>query len=324
MVDTEAIKKIADSLNEPSPAMVTQTFAMAPLAAEQGGSTQPAPPVAPPAPEPPPSPFLLTEDPPAETQQAPLAPPRQPQAPGAMEKLRDMMDRLRQQPGQVPSSPTPDVHLNGNGVAARLANVMEPGASAQERFEALKAEAASAISTSHTLDYGRIGNVVRLAGKRFPLVRYDELALPGLANRSIARWTLPGMEILFGLGALVDMGYWKSVIDLAGHRLSQFRQEAGENAPSTRVKILVPKSEQDAIAWTSLLSSQVLPEQLRAYLEPLHLDPRSLASLYATQSLIQEAENGSLQVSPPHLMSIVTKELDFLWKRVTRTPVQYS
>ncbi|MBL9115956.1 MAG: hypothetical protein JNJ83_13195 [Verrucomicrobiaceae bacterium] len=321
LVDTEAIKKIADSLKEPTPAMVTQTFAMAPLSVEQGGSMQSPPSVTSPPPEPPPSPFLLADDPSTDIAEPTHTPPQQPQAPGAMEKLRDMMDRLRQLPNQSPPEGT---QANGTGVAARLANVMEPGTSAQDRFEALKAEAASVIGTSHSLDYSRIGDVVRLAGKRFPLVRYDELALPGLANRSIARWTLPGMEILFGLGALVDMGYWKSVIDLAGHRLSQFKQEAGDTPPNTRIKILVPKSEHDTLAWTSLLSSQVLPEHLRAYLDPLHLDPRSLASLYATQSLIHEAENGSLQVSPPHLMSIVTKELDFLWKRVTRTPLQYS
>jgi hypothetical protein len=87
-----------------------------------------------------------------------------------------------------------------------------------------------------------------------------------------------------------------------------------------RLKIIVPKGEQDALSWTALLAGQTIPESLRPHLEPLHLDTRSLASVYATRKLITEAESGALAVSPTHLMGIVTRELDFFWKRVTRSP----
>jgi hypothetical protein len=314
-LDTEAIQRMAESLSEPTPAMVRQTFAPAPLAAHQGGTTQlPAsqPDSEPPAPEP----FLLDDEGPIVS----LAQPGQPQAPGAMEKLRDMMERLRQQPAPATSAPELAVPVVSS-VAARLANVMEPGPSAQSRFEELRLEAAAEVAPSVPLDYGRIAEVIRLAGRRFPLVRYDDFFLPNLTNRTVPRWSIPGMEVLFGLSPLTDTAYWHTLAEVACLRISHLQQESAQHNGAVRLKVIVPKSEQDTLAWTALQSNQSLPYVFRAQVEPMHLDPRSLASLYATQRLIQEAESGVLQVSPPHLMSIVTRELDFLWKRVTRSPV---
>jgi hypothetical protein len=89
-----------------------------------------------------------------------------------------------------------------------------------------------------------------------------------------------------------------------------------------QLKVVVCKGEQDTLSWTSLLGGKAIPSGARPLMEPMHLDTHRLASLYASRQLIHEAESGSLSVSPTHLMSIVTRELDFFWKRVTRAPGQ--
>ena len=208
-----------------------------------------------------------------------------------------------------------------NGVAARLASVLTPSsASAQERFEELRAQMA-ADSMHRPLDLTKVSDIVRLAGKRFPLVRYDEAPMNGLPGRNLARWTLPGLEILFGLGSFSDFAYWRSLSEMALGRLAGILDEATQTQTNpSRLKVVVPKTDLDTLAWTSLLSGPAISPALHSHIEALHLDPRSLASLYATRQLITEAESGTLSVSPAHLMNVVTRELDFFWKRVTRSP----
>lgn len=325
-LDAEAMQKMAGGLVEPRPAMMRTPFSATPLGASEGGSTQSE--VAPPAS--PPEPFL-TEHPIAPDQ------PRQPTGPGAMARLREMMDRLRQAPESVPppsaqalppatpqnAGPITQAMTGGsNGVAARLATVLAPGAaSAQERFDELRSQLAP-DAMHRPLDLTKVRDIVRLAGKRFPLVRYDETPLNGQVGSSLACWTLPGLEILFGLGSFSDTAYWSSVSAHALGRLAALNQEAaGSSAPPTRLKLVVPKTDLDTLAWTALLSGPALDPALRPHIEALHLDGRSLVSLYATRQLITEAESGVMSISPSHLMNVVTRELDFFWKRVTRAPV---
>lgn len=324
-IDAEAMQKIAGGLIEPRPAMMSRPFAASPLGASEGGSTQREP-----QPAPAPQPLLL--DSPAALDQ-----PKQPTGPGAMEKLREMMDRLRQVPAvntaAKPSLPAPSIPANAgpitaamtggsNGVAARLATVMTAGtSSAQERFDELRAQVAT-DAMHRPLDLAKVTDIVRLAGKRFPLVRYDETPLGTTADRKLSRWTLPGLEILFGLGSFNDTGYWRNVSEFAEGRLSTLSQDAANNAsPPVRLKLVVPKTDIDSLGWTGLLSGSAIAPALHPHIEALHLDGRSLASLYATRQLITEAESGTLSVSPSHLMNVVTRELDFFWKRVTRAPM---
>jgi hypothetical protein len=326
-LDAATMQAMASGLVEPRPAMQQEPFSAVPLGAHEGGST-----LRQAAESPPPQPLLIDVPP------APAG-PKQPTGPGAMSKLREMMDRLRQtppvSPGQEnaapPASAAPPVNAgpitqfmtgSSDGVAAKLASVMTPiTVSAQERFDELRNQVA-ADATHRPLDLSKVHDIIRLAGKRFPLVRHDEVALPAAHDRTLPRWSLPGMEILFGLAAFGDTGYWRSITEFAETRLGTLHAEATQNSTQpTRLKLVVPKTDLDSLAWTSLLSSPAFSPGLRPHVEALHLDARSLASLYATRQLITEAESGQLSISPSHLMNVVTRELDFFWKRVTRAPL---
>ncbi len=246
---------------------------------------------------------------------------------GAFEKLREMLDKVRQ--SEAKGGPS------GNGspaqaasVADRLSRVItsQPAAGGDVfsrdallgRFEALRLQMA-AEAESRNLDLGKLADLVRLAGRRFPLVHFSEVELPGNPGRPAARWQLQGAEILFGLAEFADRRYWQTLAIFAAGRQAEIQEAAarsGEQAP--QFKVLAFKSDRDTGAWNEMDREGIFPPALRDQVDALHLDTRSIASLYAMQRMIKEAETGAIKAEPAQVMSVLARELDFFWKRITR------
>lgn len=341
---TAHLRTLVNGLHEPKPAMVNTPFSLA-TASSPVPMQVPPPPVAAEPPLPAPaspiqpmagfsaitnglggaSPFALATpaQPPAESQPHPDWAGRsgdeaQPRAPGALEKLRDMMDRLRSQPGQ-PVQPT-ETAPAAEGTVARLSDVLSDSAPPSNadliaRFEAQRIEMTREAQLL-PLDHGVLGDLIRLAGKRFPLVRFEELEFPGIPGKTVPCWSLQGMEILFGLNHFNDVDYWRALSALVVRRVEELRSTEGME--SRQVKLVAMKSDRETLSWTSLQGSDIIPVSVRQRMEVLHLDTRSIAALYAMQRMIADSENGSLNASPSQVMSVLARELDFFWKRVTR------
>jgi hypothetical protein len=160
----------------------------------------------------------------------------------------------------------------------------------------------------------KLGELIRLAGKRFPLVKFDEVTLPGVAGKTAPRWALQDQEIIFGVGDFADRTYWRGLAQFVSGRLAM----PPDNGRTTLIKLVAFKSERESNAWTALLGSDTFPTGIRSHIEALHLDTRSIAALYAMQRIIGEAESGALNATPSQVMSVLARELDFFWKRVTR------
>jgi hypothetical protein len=47
-------------------------------------------------------------------------------------------------------------------------------------------------------------------------------------------------------------------------------------------------------------------------------DKGNVATLYAMQRIIKESEAGILPADPTQVMTVLARELDFFWKRITR------
>jgi len=248
--------------------------------------------------------------------------------PGSFEKLREMLDRLRQSNG-IQTSPAP----SGGEVAAKVEErgrqAMEAGgvapsaesvarAALMGRFEALKLQM-SGEAEARPLDGTRVMELIRLAGRRFPLVRPSEHELAGMPERPVMGWMLRGAEILFAPVGVVEPAFWKGLAVYAEGRAAAGREVAestGEAAPN--FKVVVFKSVHENGSWGSLFSGPQFPESLKAWVDVVHLDGRSIAALYAMQRIIREAEMGTLQAAPQQVMSVLARELDFFWKRITR------
>jgi hypothetical protein len=237
------------------------------------------------------------------------------QATGAFEKLREMLGKLRQ-----PAAP------NGSPPPPHVPQPAVPPAPAPEagrdvllgRYEALRLQM-SAEADSQSLDHAKVGELIRLAGRRFPLVRFSEHELPGMTGRQVMVWSLQGLEILFGMAGFTDAAYWRTLAGFAAGKAAETSaaaQALGDAPP--KVKLVVFKTDREQQSWSILRMSDAFPAIVEPMLDAIHLDSTSVASLYAMQRIIKESESGALQATPAQVMSVLARELDFFWKRVTR------
>lgn len=243
---------------------------------------------------------------------------------GSFEKLKEMLDRLRQsngiqaQPTAAPVKAEEQVRPKSEPTQPAPSGEAVARAALMGRFEALKLQM-SGEAEARPLDGARLMELIRLAGRRFPLVRPEEHELAGMPERPVMGWTLRGAEILFAPVGVVEGAFWKGLAVYAAGRAAASREVAestGEEAPN--FKVVVFKSVHENGAWGTLFSGAQFPEALKPWVDVVHLDGRSIAALYAMQRIIREAEMGTLQAAPQQVMSVLARELDFFWKRITR------
>jgi len=234
-----------------------------------------------------------------------------------MARLKEMLEELRHGNGvDQPNPPQPMMA----GISSEHAAESEPTARAalKGRFDTLRAGLESDVKNS-SLDGVRIEELLRLAGRRFPLVRFSDHELPGQPGRMVIGWSLSGSEILFAPIGEVDRNFWQVFSTFAAGRLAVLQEQAaaaGETPSDFKVVVFKAGSESDT--WGKFLSGAGVPEALVPWLDVIHLDDRSVAALYAMHRIIREAETGELHVTPQQVMSVLARELDFFWKRITR------
>ncbi len=186
------------------------------------------------------------------------------------------------------------------------------------RYEALRLQM-SAEAQSMPLDFTKLAELIRLAGRRFPLVRFSEHELPGMTGRFAMCWSLQGLEIVFGLANFADGSYWRTLAGFAAGRLTELHTPGTSSHPvPPKLKIVTFKTDREHQSWTILQHSTAFPDVLRPLVDAIHLDTSNVSALYAMQRIIKESESGALQATPAQVMSVLARELDFFWKRVTR------
>lgn len=277
-----------------------------------------------------PSVDLVPGPPPLPGGGSPAAPPeQQPAAQSAgtlganYHKLRQMLARLKVTGDQESHEEGAKSPPSAEAAPPDSPSAPAPNAAAAEepltaRFERLRGELLQS-GPELRVDQSALNLLLKLAGKRFPVVNYDEVELPGLLGRSLPRWSLQGMELVFGLEDFTDTQYWRTVSGFVAGRLAELHAGTEQNEePGPQLKLVVFKGEHEGEALLSLLQHEVIPATLRPYIDAVHLDPRSLASLGAMRHIIQEAETGLLKNEPIAVLGTLASELDFFWKRITR------
>jgi hypothetical protein len=251
----------------------------------------------------------------------------------AFVKLREMLHHLRQ-PGiktrvldeladipperlNVPAQPVVPSAVPSPAATAPVP-VAKPGDALLGRFEALRLQMA-AEAESQPLDYVKLGELIRLAGRRFPLVRFSEHELPGMTGRQTMVWSIQGVELLFGLAPFSDGAYWRVLAGFAAGRLVDLAGDAERDGePQVKLKLVTFKSDREHPTWQALYAGETLPLPLKPHLDAVHLDATSVAALYAMQRIIKDAETGAVQAEPTQVMTVLARELDFFWKRITK------
>ena len=260
------------------------------------------------------------------------APPALREAPhNSFQKLRQILSRLKVATDSVP---LPDAAVAENTVRAAAASHVPvtpsavvphptvqavPSQDLLARFDALRSELSRDPATAR-LDWHTLNELVRLAGKRFTVVHYDEVELPGLSGRSLPRWSMHGMEVVFGLEDFADERYWKTVSSFVAGRVAELTAAAGAvNETPPQLKLVVCKTDAEGAKLAALIKDEIIPPSVRLLIDTVHLDNRTLASLRAMRQLIREAESGQQSTNDPTaVLGALASELDFFWKRLIR------
>lgn len=238
--------------------------------------------------------------------------------PGASPKLLDEMGDLPPERLNLPTKPV--------AVSAPVAGPppptpvppSRPGDALLGRFEALRLQM-STEAESQPLDYQRLTELIRLAGRRFPLVRQSEHELPGLTGRQTLVWSIQGVELLFGLAPFSEIAYWRVLAGFAAGRQVDLSAEAERDGTvPVKLKLVTFKADRENDSWQSLSEGDTIPEPLKDHLDAVHLDVQSVSALYAMQRIIKDAETGAVQAEPTQVMTVLARELDFFWKRITK------
>ncbi|MEN3940454.1 hypothetical protein WJU23_04105 [Prosthecobacter sp. SYSU 5D2] len=246
--------------------------------------------------------------------------------PGARSPMMDEMADMPPERMNLPAQPVTAAVPIGAAAAAGAGTKpvptpvapARPGDALLGRFEALRLQI-NAEAESQPLDYGKLADLIRLAGRRFPLVRFSEHELPGLTGRQTMVWSIQGVELLFGLAPFSDSAYWSVLAGFAAGRITDLAVEAEQNdARPSKLKLVTFKSDREHGAWQALYAGETIPTPLKPNLDAVHLDGRSVAALYAMQRIIKDAESGAVQAEPTQVMTVLARELDFFWKRITK------
>lgn len=132
-------------------------------------------------------------------------------------------------------------------------------------------------------------------------------------------WALQGVEILFGLTTFADAAYWRTLSGFAAGRLTDLAAQAKrEGTQPPKLKLVTFKTEHDQFAWQNLINSHNIAEPLAGITDVVQLNTANVATLYAMQRIIKESEAGILPAEPTQVMTVLARELDFFWKRITR------
>lgn len=196
-------------------------------------------------------------------------------------------------PAQIPRHPPPAPP----GVEHTLAG----------RFQGLRAHFASA-PTGLGLDHDRLQRLIKWSGQRLAVLRYAEMPLPGLPGRKAAVWQTPDGEILFGTEPHGDQAYWRALLAIARQRYHQI--------PGCRLVLFsVATAPVNLSAW--LPQDEIISARAR-FLDLQTLTQPELATLYAADEVLREAERGSLAIGSPDAFAAMAPRLEFFWKRLTR------
>ena len=162
----------------------------------------------------------------------------------------------------------------------------------------------------------RLGRVVKVAGYRFPVVRYSDFRLPEAQEKPVAKWSFENNEILFGFEPLDDFSYWKALSAFASKRAllrnDLLSSSAGDhNTSSVKLVVFASEGERENI-------ERWLSDDDRAYADIIILPREDLGAIYATDELIGKAEEQSINYHPGDIIGNLAGELDSVWRRITR------
>ncbi len=146
-------------------------------------------------------------------------------------------------------------------------------------------------------DVKRLHRLITTAGTHFPILHQRNLGLPEETSGAAYIWELPRREVYLGFQFQANPLFWEE--------LTRFFEEYNESR-----KLVLISAQPD---W-NIPQTLALPP-----LDPLEMPPELTASLHAADELITQLELGILKADQRQLFGFLAQELDYFWKRLTRS-----
>ncbi|MDG2122133.1 MAG: hypothetical protein P8J87_00455, partial [Verrucomicrobiales bacterium] len=140
------------------------------------------------------------------------------------QRLKGMLLELREErlgrgvaaPCEVsePSIYAPEADAGSVDPESPDAAILKEFFEARSRLESCLAGGAAPLA----VDVQKVRNLVRIAGRRFPVVSYDEFELPESGGQGVVKWAFGGNEIYFGFEDGSREDFWICLADFVGAR----------------------------------------------------------------------------------------------------------
>ncbi len=182
------------------------------------------------------------------------------------------------------------------------------------RFQQLRAHFLTAPWLA--VDQERLFHLLKAAGRRLAVVKWRDHPLPGSPGQSAGAWVSPDGETLFGSEPYEDRTYWSSLVHFARGRFGRdFTTPSNQSTPCRLVVFSATKAPVNLAAW---MPPDEIIDARTHFLDVQPVDQPLLATLYAADEMMRDAERGSLGVNPEETFAMLLPHLEFLWKQVTR------
>jgi hypothetical protein len=188
------------------------------------------------------------------------------------------------------------------------------GAILQRRFQQLRAHFLTAPWLA--VDQERLFHLLKSAGRRLAVVRWVDYPLPGAPGQSAGAWLGPDGETLFGSEPYEDHNYWSSLVYFTRERSGYGFTTA--TRPGVSCRLVVFSSGKAPVNLAAWMPPDEIIDARTHFLDVKAVDQPVLATLYAADEMMRDAERGALGVSPAETFSMLLPHLEFLWKEVTR------
>ncbi len=182
------------------------------------------------------------------------------------------------------------------------------------RFQQLRAHFLTAPWLA--VDQERLFHLLKSAGRRLAVVKWKDYPLPGSPGQSAGAWLGPDGETLFGSEPYEDRTYWSSLVHFARSKFGDNFTTSSEESTSTRLVVFsATKAPVNLAAW---MPQDEIIDARTHFLDVQPVDQPLLATLYAADEMMRDAERGSLGVNAAETFAMLVPHLEFLWKQVTR------
>lgn len=161
------------------------------------------------------------------------------------------------------------------------------------------------------VDQDLLCHLLEFGGKRLAIVKAAHIPVPGSSGPGAVLWLTPDGEILFGSEAHQDRAYWQALLAYV-----QNRHTATQPLHS---HLAIFSAVEDPVDLQRWLSASETESALKRYVDIIPLEPEALATLYAADEMLHNAEHGDEEtICPEEVFTVLSPYLDSFWQRLIR------